>query len=170
MADRSAGGEEGTATAPAGPVPSRHDVVIYTTSFRTVRKVFEECTKARLLLEAHRVPFDERDTAMSIDFREELKARTGGTATVPQIFIRDQHIGGLEELEDLNEEGELQKLLEGIERGGASALRHCDECGGKRFMLCGECHGSRKVQVLAGDVQQCGSCNENGLRRCITCG
>jgi len=41
---------------------------------------------------------------------EKIKEKTGHQ-TVPQIFINDKFIGGCDELEELNESGELKELI-----------------------------------------------------------
>lgn len=46
------------------------------------------------------------------DERTEMIAMTG-RQTVPQIFIGDIHIGGYDDLSDLDKKGELDKLLSG---------------------------------------------------------
>ncbi len=43
--------------------------------------------------------------------REEMIQRSGGSMTVPQIFIDDRHIGGSDELAALDRSGELDVLL-----------------------------------------------------------
>lgn len=44
--------------------------------------------------------------------RAEMLERTGGRRTVPQIFIGDVHVGGCDDLHDLEREGRLDKLLQ----------------------------------------------------------
>ena len=44
--------------------------------------------------------------------REEMLAKSNGQQTVPQIFIGEQHIGGFDQLWELERRGELDKLLE----------------------------------------------------------
>ena len=43
--------------------------------------------------------------------REEMRARTNGARTVPQIFIGDTHVGGCDELYALDRAGGLDPLL-----------------------------------------------------------
>jgi len=38
-------------------------------------------------------------------------AERAGRRSLPQIFIEDQHIGGCDDLHDLEREGSLSKLL-----------------------------------------------------------
>lgn len=43
--------------------------------------------------------------------REEMLARSNGMRTVPQIFIGDVHVGGCDDLHELEAEGKLDPLL-----------------------------------------------------------
>ena len=43
--------------------------------------------------------------------RPRMRERAGGANTVPQIFINDQHIGGFDELSELDVSGELDEIL-----------------------------------------------------------
>lgn len=40
--------------------------------------------------------------------------RAGGRTTVPQIFIGDHHVGGYDDMADLEREGRLDPLLEQV--------------------------------------------------------
>lgn len=80
-------------------------VVLYTTAFCGY------CARAKALLEAKGVAFEEIDVTFSPDKRAEMKARANGRTTVPQIWINGQHIGGSDELYALDEAGKLDPLL-----------------------------------------------------------
>ncbi|MDP2810886.1 MAG: glutaredoxin 3 [Rhodocyclaceae bacterium] len=43
--------------------------------------------------------------------REEMLARSNGKRTVPQIFIGDVHVGGCDDLHELDRQGKLDPLL-----------------------------------------------------------
>ena len=43
--------------------------------------------------------------------RQEMIARAGGRMTVPQIFIGATHVGGCDDLYDLDSDGKLDPLL-----------------------------------------------------------
>ena len=45
--------------------------------------------------------------------KEEMVQRSGGRTTVPQIFIDGRHIGGSDDLFDLDFQGKLDALLGG---------------------------------------------------------
>lgn len=68
------------------------------------------CIRAKQLLSSkgvtfHEIPIDEHGIQ-----REEMIARSG-RSTVPQIFINNQHIGGCDDLHDLNARNGLDSLL-----------------------------------------------------------
>jgi glutaredoxin 3 len=79
-------------------------VVIYTTGWCPY------CARAKKLLEKKGVAFSEVDVEASPDKREEMQTRSG-RRTVPQIFIGDTHVGGCDDLHDLEDEGKLDALL-----------------------------------------------------------
>ena len=68
-------------------------------------------TSAKLLLERKGVAFTEHDASFSPELRQEMISRAHGRSTFPQIFIGDTHVGGCDELHDLEAEGRLDKLL-----------------------------------------------------------
>lgn len=67
------------------------------------------CERAKRLLRARGLPFDEVRIDEQPHFRERLYELTGGW-TVPQIVIDDRPIGGYLELWKLDREGELERL------------------------------------------------------------
>jgi glutaredoxin 3 len=69
------------------------------------------CTRAKRLLDAKRVPYEEIDVSGDDQARMDLATRTG-MRTVPQIFIGEHHVGGSDELHALEREGKLDALLQ----------------------------------------------------------
>jgi len=69
------------------------------------------CDRARALLTRKSVKFREIDIEAQPEQREEMIRRSGGQYTVPQIFIGERHIGGSDELHDLDAAGGLDALL-----------------------------------------------------------
>ena len=69
------------------------------------------CARARTLLGEKGVALEEIDVDAVPGAREEMLARSGGCGTVPQIFIGDKHIGGADELEELDAAGRLDTML-----------------------------------------------------------
>ncbi len=80
-------------------------VEIYTTPFCPY------CHRAKALLSEKGVSFTEIDVMMAPGKRKEMQERSGGGQTVPQIFIDDRPIGGSDELQRLDQMGELDGLL-----------------------------------------------------------
>jgi glutaredoxin 3 len=72
------------------------------------------CQRARNLLDLKSLSFDEIDVEADPRLREEMRARSG-KSTVPQIFIGATHVGGFDELNTLDRDGGLDRLLEDAE-------------------------------------------------------
>ncbi len=68
------------------------------------------CVQAKMLLERKNLAFNEIDVSGNHELRLELVAKTRRT-TVPQIFIDGQSIGGFEELRELDQSGELDRMV-----------------------------------------------------------
>jgi glutaredoxin 3 len=81
------------------------EVVIYTRDFCGY------CTAAKALLERKGVAYVEHDATGRPEVRAEMIERSNGRLTFPQIFIGATHIGGCNELYDLEERGALDALL-----------------------------------------------------------
>lgn len=81
------------------------DVTIYTTM------LCPYCHRAKALLGQKGVSFKEIDVGMDPDLRQEMTAKAGGRYTVPQIFIGATHVGGCDDLFDLERRGKLDPLL-----------------------------------------------------------
>jgi glutaredoxin 3 len=82
-------------------------VQIYTTPFCGY------CQMAKRLLTKKGVSFVEVDVGASSELRQEMIRRAGGRRTVPQIFIGETHVGGCDELYDLDGDNRLDPLLAG---------------------------------------------------------
>ena len=79
--------------------------VIYATSWCPY------CSRARQLLEQKGVAIEEIDVDARPEARLEMMSRSG-RRTVPQIFIGETHVGGCDDLLDLDARGSLDKLLQ----------------------------------------------------------
>lgn len=152
-------------------------VVLYTTTLRGIRKTFEDCNGVRALLENLAVAFQERDVSMDRGLRDELWAVLGEKAVPPRLFVRGRDVGGAVQVFALHEEGRFVSLLSSPspeanknKKGAIAGGGKCEACGGLRFVVCGECDGSRKVfdRERGGGVR-CRGCNENGLVMCTLC-
>jgi len=79
-------------------------VVMYTTSWCPY------CARARRLFQAKGVAFTDIDVDSIDGARAEMQQRSGRT-TVPQIFVGEQHLGGYDDVQALDDRGELDPLL-----------------------------------------------------------
>jgi len=70
------------------------------------------CDRARSLLTRKGVPLVEIKVDENPADRETMLKRSGGRRTVPQIFVGDRHVGGYEELVQLDRRGELDRILQ----------------------------------------------------------
>jgi glutaredoxin 3 len=70
------------------------------------------CDRARALLTRKGVPFQEIDVEAQPEQRMEM-IRRSGRRTVPQIFIGERHIGGSDDMHELDAAGGLDPLLLG---------------------------------------------------------
>ena len=80
------------------------NVVIYTTKYCPF------CIRAKHLLEKKQMAYQEIAVDQNIKLRQEMMQKSG-RHTVPQIWINDQHIGGCDELHQLEYQGKLDKLI-----------------------------------------------------------
>jgi len=80
------------------------DVVVYTAAFCGY------CTGAKSLLEKKGVNYLEIRVDQEAGKREEMEQRARRDS-VPQIFIGDQHVGGFDDLLELDMDDELDPLL-----------------------------------------------------------
>ena len=68
------------------------------------------CDLACQFLESRGIPFKKIVVGIDMNLAVEMWARSG-CHTLPQIFIGYDHVGGLPELLDMAESGELDKVL-----------------------------------------------------------
>lgn len=68
------------------------------------------CSAAKKLLRAKDVRFTEIDVLFAPSRRTEMLQRSG-RRTVPQVFFGDRHIGGFDDLQALEDRGELDALI-----------------------------------------------------------
>jgi glutaredoxin 3 len=73
------------------------------------------CVKAKALIKRKSNNFDIEMIEIKIDnnqdLHNEMKQKSGGRMTVPQIFINDIHVGGCDDLYALEEQKKLDELL-----------------------------------------------------------
>lgn len=69
------------------------------------------CARAKALLADKGAAYDEFDITMDSAKRSEMLSRAPGRTTVPQIFIGGRHVGGSDDLEVLDANGQLDPML-----------------------------------------------------------
>jgi glutaredoxin 3 len=82
-------------------------ITIYTT------RTCPFCIRAKSLLREKNAQYDEIDVGADPSVRAQMTQRANGRRTVPQIFIGDRHVGGCDDLFDLERQGRLDALLAG---------------------------------------------------------
>ncbi len=70
------------------------------------------CQRAKGLLTKKNLAFTEINVDDDAKFRQDMLARSH-RGTVPQIFIGDTHVGGCDDLFELDRSGELDRLIQG---------------------------------------------------------
>jgi glutaredoxin 3 len=79
-------------------------ITIYTTT------TCPYCVRAKALLDRKGATYREI-SAEDPSIREEMIQKAGGRKTVPQIFIGDFHVGGCDDLYELEKQGKLDERL-----------------------------------------------------------
>ena len=83
------------------------EVTIYT------RQFCGYCSAAKRLLDGKGVAYVEHDATFEPDLRREMMQRANGRSTFPQIFIGESHVGGCDDLFELDRAGRLDPMLQG---------------------------------------------------------
>lgn len=81
------------------------DIEIYTT------QVCPYCVRAKRLFDKKGAAYREIDVSRDDALREAMTARAGGRRSVPQIFINGEHVGGCDDLYELDLAGGLDAKL-----------------------------------------------------------
>ncbi len=68
------------------------------------------CIRAKQLLDAKGVDYEDTGVDGRPDLRQQMIAESG-RHTVPQIWIGERHVGGFDDLWQLEQRGELDSLL-----------------------------------------------------------
>lgn len=80
-------------------------VTLYTTA------MCPYCVRARNLLDKKGVEYTDIRIDEKPEMRPEMVARAKGGTSVPQIFIDDFHVGGFDDMAELDVDGELDQRL-----------------------------------------------------------
>ncbi|MEQ8208058.1 MAG: glutaredoxin 3 [Woeseia sp.] len=68
------------------------------------------CAAARMLLTKKKVAFEDISVSGDAELRAKME-QLSGRRTVPQIFIDDNPVGGFDDIYELDQKGELDRLL-----------------------------------------------------------
>jgi glutaredoxin 3 len=71
------------------------------------------CARAKALLGQKGIEYEEYEINSIPGKRDEMMERSNGRHTVPQIFIDGRHVGGSDDLAELERAGELDPMLAG---------------------------------------------------------
>jgi glutaredoxin 3 len=69
------------------------------------------CHRAKALLRQKGVEAEEISVDLGGPKKQEMIQRANGRMTVPQIFINGEHVGGCDDLFELDSSGKLDELL-----------------------------------------------------------
>jgi len=69
------------------------------------------CTMAKRVLSRKGIAFEEYPVDAGGAKLDEMVKRSGGGRTVPQIFINDIHVGGFDDMNALDQAGNLDPML-----------------------------------------------------------
>jgi glutaredoxin 3 len=69
------------------------------------------CEAAKRLLIRNNLNYKEIDISTKDGLRDEMIKKANGKRTIPQIFFDDYHVGGFQELRELEKKNELDSLL-----------------------------------------------------------
>ena len=83
----------------------KENIIIYTSSLCGF------CYSAKSLLNKKNIPFEEIDIDLDYSKRNEMIKKSGGRTSVPQIFFKDRHIGGCDDLYKLEKDNGLENFV-----------------------------------------------------------
>ncbi len=69
------------------------------------------CDAAKRLLVRNKLEYKEIDISTESGLRDEMIKKANGKRTIPQIFFDDKHIGGYQELRNLEKTETLEESL-----------------------------------------------------------
>ena len=69
------------------------------------------CEAAKKLLNRNNLKYEVIDISTADGLRDEMTNKSNGRRTIPQIFFDNYHVGGYQELRELEKTGKLKQLL-----------------------------------------------------------
>lgn len=149
----------------------KKSLVLYTSTNAVIRNSFERCNSVLKLFDLLRLKVERRDLYLDSKFASELTERAP-ELEVPVVFASGVLLGDATKVMQLNETGELKKILRGYVEAPSG---QCNVCGGAGYITCTWCQGSTKSIQTSFESKEknlalrCSLCNENGLQRCPAC-
>ena len=68
------------------------------------------CEAAKRLFSRNNLKYQEIDISMKDGLRDEMIKKANGKRTIPQIFFDDLHVGGYQELRELEKKDPITKI------------------------------------------------------------
>jgi len=83
----------------------KYEILLYTSNNCTF------CNSAKELLKNKKLNFKEINISKNNLLKKKMVEKTNGLMTVPQIFINSNHIGGFEDLYNLEKKKKLDAII-----------------------------------------------------------
>lgn len=83
----------------------KYEILLYTSNNCTF------CNSAKELLKNKKLNFKEINISKNNLLKKKMVEKTNGLMTVPQIFINSNHIGGFEDLYNLEKKRKLDAII-----------------------------------------------------------
>ncbi|KAJ6216090.1 hypothetical protein RDWZM_010590 [Blomia tropicalis] len=179
-------------------------IVLYTTSHDSIRRSFNESRAIKAILDNNMIDYKECDLFVDEKHNSDLNERfkiiqskdvearvinktDNDKYRIPVLFVNGFLLGGLEEIQKLNEIGILTNTLDnyvnaksnvGLEidkyfENGNFHKTDCQRCEGKKLIICTKCKGTSYVFVkyLRGPrfSMRCVQCSKIGIINCPKC-
>ena len=86
---------------------------------------------------------------------------------IPRVYIDGLHVGGLAELQAMNDCGDLRIRLQDFSK--YSDRKNCKICKGHGKLVCPHCNGKKTKKRAFGTDLKCGTCDKDGHVKCPEC-
>lgn len=86
------------------------ELFLYVTYMSINRKVASDCKRIMQILDSHNIQYTKVDLGVVPEKREEM-VKISGKTMLPQLFIDKEYIGGIDEVEEWNENETLAHEL-----------------------------------------------------------
>ena len=69
------------------------------------------CMRIKNLMKKKKISYEEIDISANPEKFEEMTSNSNGAKTVPQMFVNETHIGDCDHVHELDNKGQLDKIL-----------------------------------------------------------